>query len=177
MGNILMKIESIRKQKGISRRELAMGAGINVGSLQSAVKRGSNISVDTALRLTRALGVSLNDLIEDYVQGKQAEVAFAEKIFICSPYRGDTKLNKAKALAYCRRATAAGYMPMAPHLYFTLFLDEEDPDQRMAGIAAGLECMEDCAAVWVFGEPTEGMRIEIAHAVELGKSVVFYDAD
>lgn len=98
------------------------------------------------------------------------------KIFICSPYRGDVTRNKTNALTYCRRAANDGYMPMAPHLYFTRFLDDNDPEQRNAGISAGLEWLEQCAEVWVYGEPTEGMKIEIAHAEKLGKRVVYFNA-
>ena len=96
--------------------------------------------------------------------------------FICSPYRGDVKANTAKALGYCQQALAQGYMPYAPHLYFTRFLGEDDPVQRNAGINAGVEWLARCDEVWVFGEPTEGMRIEMARAEKSGKKVVFRDA-
>lgn len=99
-----------------------------------------------------------------------------KKVFICSPYRGDIHKNKQNALAYCRRAVAEGCMPYAPHLYFTRFLAESPLEEREMGIAAGLEWLRDCSEVWVFGQSTEGMRIEIAEAERLGKKVVYHDA-
>ena len=67
-----------------------------------------------------------------------------KKVFICSPYRGDTAKNEAKAFTYCWQAIAAGCMPYAPHLYFTQFLDDNDPEQRGAGMDAGLEWLLEC---------------------------------
>lgn len=99
-----------------------------------------------------------------------------KKVFICSPYSGDVLENMNKAHGYCRRAADQGIMPYAPHLYFTRFLDDSDPEQREAGIDAGLEWLAGCDEVWAFGEPTSGMRIEIARAEQLGIKVVRYDA-
>lgn len=47
------------------------------------------------------------------------------KVYICSPYRADTpegiQANERKAKQYCKIACKAGYIPIAPHLYFTRF--------------------------------------------------------
>jgi len=48
-----------------------------------------------------------------------------DKIFICSPYRGDEKKNLENVKRYCRDAAYDG-IPIAPHLYFTQFLDEKE---------------------------------------------------
>lgn len=99
-----------------------------------------------------------------------------KKVFICSPYRGNITENEAKALTYCWRAVAKGYLPYAPHLYFTQLLDDNNPTQRDAGINAGLEWLRQCDEVWAFGTITDGMRIEIAEAEQLGIKVVRFDA-
>lgn len=99
-----------------------------------------------------------------------------KKIFVCSPYRGDVEKNRANALRYRNMAVRSGYLPYVPHLYFPQFLDDHDPEQREAGMAAGLEWLEICAEVWVFGKPTEGMQIEIFHAEKLGKKVRWFNA-
>lgn len=87
------------------------------------------------------------------------------RVFICSPYRGDIEANIAKAREYCRLAIQHGYLPIAPHLYFTQFLDEDIEEERNKGIDMGLNLMHSCHEVWVFGEPTEGMMRELTHAV------------
>lgn len=47
-----------------------------------------------------------------------------DKIFICSPYRGDVKKNIENVKRYCNYFSYEG-IPIAPHLYFTQFLDEK----------------------------------------------------
>ena len=98
-------------------------------------------------------------------------------IFICSPYRGDLALNIANACIYCRLAYDAGGIPFAPHLLFPQFLDDAVPEEREAGIAMGLEMLELCEELWAFGEPSSGMRAEIAAAQELGICVRHFDAE
>ena len=88
------------------------------------------------------------------------------KVYICSPYRGDVEKNVRNARSYCRMAVEEGAIPMAPHIYFTQFLDDADEAQRGIGIEAGIQLMLECDEVWVFGEPTEGMKSEIGRAQE-----------
>lgn len=101
-----------------------------------------------------------------------------EKVFICSPFRGNIKENTKKAVFYGRIAIGDDEIPIVPHLYFPTFLDENDPNERMKGIEMGLELMDICDEVWVFGfNITEGMRIELAHAREKKKPVRLYDEE
>lgn len=66
-----------------------------------------------------------------------------------------------------------GNLPIAPHLYFTQFLGE-DNKERDLGILMGLELMELCDEVWVFGETiSEGMRREIEYAKLIHKPIYF----
>ena len=83
------------------------------------------------------------------------------KVYICSPYRGDVEHNVGNARRYCRMAVDNGFIPVAPHIYFTQFLDDSVEKERKAGIEAGIQLMLECDEVWVFGEPTEGMRKEM----------------
>jgi len=46
------------------------------------------------------------------------------RVYICSPYRGDTENNTQNALRYCRFAVERGYFPLAPHCYLPLFMDD-----------------------------------------------------
>ena len=91
------------------------------------------------------------------------------KIFICSPYQGNIEENKKKAAYYAKIVAKSGNVPVAPHIYFPNFLDEKNSNERMTGIEMGLELMDTCDMVYVFGfEITE-------HAKEMKKPVRLYD--
>jgi len=94
-----------------------------------------------------------------------------KRVFICSPYRGDVRANRALAQAVCREALLAGDAPFAPHLLYPGILDDADPSERALGIGAGLSWLAVSDEVLVVGEPSEGMRREIAAAETLGVPV------
>lgn len=85
--------------------------------------------------------------------------------YICSKYRGDVERNVSNAQRYCRYAVEQGYIPIAPHLLFPQFIDEET--ERDLALDMGRALMTRCSEVWVFGEDrSEGMAAEIASAAE-----------
>jgi len=89
-------------------------------------------------------------------------------VFICSPYRDNVALNTTKAKRYCYFAFIKGFTPYAPHLHNPQFLDEEDPEERSAGIQLGLKMLKQADELWCFGNTlTEGMEAEIRMAREL----------
>ena len=105
-----------------------------------------------------------------------------KKIFVCSPYRPlaeteesrkvELESNLHRAKTACRILTTLGFMPLAPHLYFTTFLEDEVKRERENGIRLGLQWLEEADEVWVFGDTiSEGMAVEIAKAKELAKPV------
>lgn len=99
-------------------------------------------------------------------------------VFICSPFRGNEKENAEKAKFYARIAIGTGAVPIVPHLYFPMFLDEKKPAERMQGIEMGLELMDCCDEVWVFGfNITSGMQFELDHARDTKVPVRLYDKD
>jgi len=72
-------------------------------------------------------------------------------IFIASRFSARTARERkryAERLRYlCRRVTELGAIPMAPHGYFTTFLDDNDPEERRRGIEMGHEWMRMCSAM------------------------------
>lgn len=93
-------------------------------------------------------------------------------IYICSPLRGDIKRNIKRAIGYSRFVYSKGGVPLAPHVIFTTFLDDEIPEERAAGMEMGLELLRVCDELWVFGERiSEGMAGEIKRAKSLGLTV------
>jgi hypothetical protein len=65
----------------------------------------------------------------------------------------------------CKRAIELGYLPLAPHLYLTTRLDDNNPAERERGLQYGIQMLELCNEIWVCGEHTsQGMEREIAAA-------------
>ena len=95
----------------------------------------------------------------------QALRAFRPIVYICSPYAGDIAGNTEAARRYSRFAVESGYIPIAPHLLFPQFMDDDDPAERELGLFFGNAIMSKCSEVWVFGERiSNGMAAEIKRA-------------
>lgn len=63
-----MKIQEIRKARGLSQRELAEASGVNVRVLQhyeQGFKDINKAAAETVKALADALGVRMEDLLED----------------------------------------------------------------------------------------------------------------
>lgn len=102
-------------------------------------------------------------------------------VYICSPYRAadsaqlDRNIDYAQALT--KQAIEAGLAPITPHLYMTQCLNEDKPEERAEGMAAGLTLLKRCDFVIVgvkYGI-SEGMSAEIAAADAAGIEVVNAD--
>ena len=97
------------------------------------------------------------------------------KVYIASPYRGDTEANTANALRYCRFAVARGRLPIAPHVWLPRFLDDNINAERVLALNMGLWLLAQCTEVWVFGGIiTEGMAGEIRAAQEQGIKLRYF---
>lgn len=95
-----------------------------------------------------------------------------EKVYICSPYRptgqdpeAERKRNVEKAQTACRLAIDAGYLPLAPHLYFTQMLNDDQLFERFLGMAYGSLWLDEADEMWVIGtELSDGMKQELEYA-------------
>jgi len=98
------------------------------------------------------------------------------KVFICSPFSGDTEVNMCNARMYARKVALLDHLPFAPHLLFPQFLDDGIPEERQLGIRLGLLQMAECDELWVFGhEISAGMSIEIEKAKKVGIPIRLFD--
>ena len=103
---------------------------------------------------------------------------FRPIVYICSPYAGDVETNVQKARRYCRFAVDKGYIPIAPHLLFTQFLNDDSPKERQLGIFFGNVVMSKCSEVWVFGEHiSNGMEAEIKRAKRKNYRLRYFNED
>ena len=96
---------------------------------------------------------------------KQRYPSFRPLVYVCSPYAGNIKANVRNARRYCRFATDQQTIPIAPHLLFPQFLNDNDPEQRELGLFMGNVLLSKCAEIWVFGDfISKGMAAEIDKA-------------
>lgn len=104
-----------------------------------------------------------------------------EVVFICSPLRGEVEYNKERCRRYYQFAYDSGFVPFAPHIFYTQFLDDNNEDDRAGGIQCGIEMLKRCDRLWVFkGEDkqvSEGMAKEIEIAEKLGIQIDYFNSD
>lgn len=104
--------------------------------------------------------------------------AFRPIVYICSPFSWNVEENVENARRYCRFAVDKGYIPIAPHLLFPQFLDDNDLIEREMGIHFGNALMSHCAEVWVFGEYiSSGMSAEIDRAKKKNYKLRYFSSD
>lgn len=98
-------------------------------------------------------------------------------VYIASPFAGDMERNLERARGYCRLAVSKGCIPLAPHLLYPQFMDDETSETRELGIFFALVLLGKCDEIWVFGERiSEGMSREIAKAERRGISVRYWNS-
>lgn len=106
-----------------------------------------------------------HDALSTIEKEEKAARAFRPLTYICSPYAGDIAANTEAARCYCRFCMEQGCIPIAPHLLFPQFLNENDPSERSLGLFFGNVLLDKCIEVWVFGSRiSEGMDAEIRRA-------------
>ena len=114
--------------------------------------------------------------------GKDKNLApiHAKTTYVCSKYRAKNEVELQQhirdAVEACREVHERGNIPIAPHLYWPRFLDDNDPQDRDYGIAAGLEALKRCDEMIVIIRQegpeeewiSQGMQAEIAAAAKMG---------
>ena len=93
-------------------------------------------------------------------------------VYIASPYAGETEDNISRAKGYCRFAVSKGVIPLAPHLLYPQFMDDDDEGQRILGLRFAIALLCRCDELWVFGEKiSAGMAKEIEKAEKRGMRI------
>ena len=104
--------------------------------------------------------------------------AYRPIVYVCSPFSGDVAGNIANARKYSRFAVEQGYIPIAPHLLFPQFLNDNDLTERELGLHFGNVLMSHCSEVWVFGEiVSAGMDAEIRRAKRKNYRLRYFGSD
>jgi len=107
------------------------------------------------------------------------------KIYVCSPYHAEYSYKVDENVEYARKACrfvadhGKEYMPIAPHLLFPQFMDDDNIEERGVAINYGLNLIVMCDEIWVFGETfSTGMATEVAFAhLLINKKIRFFKDD
>lgn len=99
------------------------------------------------------------------------------RVVIESPFSGDVADNIAYAMECVHDCLKRGEAPYASHLFFTQpgLLDDEDPEQRMLSIRAGLVWGDTAELVAVYADHgiSSGMELGIQAAIARGTPVEY----
>lgn len=103
-----------------------------------------------------------------------------EYIYICSPHRSQTVKeagqHKIIVQGMCRKVVEAGFVPIAPHLYFPQFLNDSEAKERDLGINIGIELVRICTEMWVYKPKiSAGMEKEIEIAKSKGIKIKYIE--
>lgn len=63
MNGFGVRVREYRKRAGLTQEDAARAAGITLGQFQK-IEYGSNLYIDTAMKISAALGVDLNTLVD-----------------------------------------------------------------------------------------------------------------
>jgi len=107
------------------------------------------------------------------------------KTYICSRFRAYTpeerQFNIDVARYFCKVVIdrSPSEIPIAPHLFFPQFMDDDNEDERECGIEMGLELLTECDTIVVViidNHVSEGMMGEISlcmqRAVEMDVEII-----
>lgn len=124
-------IDGILKVRGISRRKLAITAGIPPSSLQSAFQRNGKLSYDMLIPIARVLGIDEDLLLNltfidederseyaaEIVRSRNDEQQAAAEVFIPQAEEALTEKNIEKAIS-CMNAIIQAAPDIYPNLHF-----------------------------------------------------------
>jgi len=95
------------------------------------------------------------------------------RVIIESPFAGDVEANTRYLKQAVIDCLTRGESPYASHGFFTHFLDDNEPSQRMAGIKAGLEWAKAADAVIYYLDRgmSQGMLFALEKHVQAARKV------
>ena len=104
------------------------------------------------------------------------EKKFRPLVYSCAPFAGDVETNAERTRRFCRYAVDSGRIPLAPHLMFPQFMDDDKPKERALALFMDTVLMSKCRELWVLADViTAGMRLEIDTAERRGQSIRYFN--
>ena len=109
---------------------------------------------------------------------RKTEITSRPKVYVVSRYAGEVSRNVENARKYCRFVAQQKRIPIASHLIYPQFMNDNDPAERELGTMFGLALLAQCDEVWCFGTTkSAGMMQELHEASRLKKRVRFFTAE
>lgn len=106
---------------------------------------------------------------------EKRKARFRPFVYICAPHSDSDQRSIEITQRYCRFAVDRGYLPIAPQLYFSQFIDCKNLRDKNTVISMSNILMKKCAEVWVFGERlSKQMEAEIKRAEETQRPVRYF---
>lgn len=121
-----------------------------------------------------------HEALTNIVKKEKAEKnsAFKPLVYVCSPYSGNIEGNVKEARSFCRFALERNCIPIAPHLMFPQFMNDESPEERDLAIFMDIVLMGKCSEVWVLGNTiSSGMEKEIEIAKKRKQTVRYFSTE
>jgi hypothetical protein len=115
------------------------------------------------------------EALTNVIREEEIKKKYLPLVYIASPFAGDTERNTEQARGYCRLAVSKGCIPLAPHLHYPQFMDDEDKKERELGIRFALILLGKCDELWVFDKISQGMAQEIAKAKKRGMPIRYFN--
>lgn len=112
------------------------------------------------------------------MSNKPKDRTYRSLVYICSPLSGDVETNTKRARAFCRFALAQGQIPLAPHLLFPQFMNDDNPAERELAIFMDVVLLGKCSELWVLGETVfAGMQAEIDVAKKRRQPIRWFNSE
>ena len=109
---------------------------------------------------------------------KNQDRKYRPLVYVASAYSGEVTTNTEKAKQYCRFAMEQGQIPLAPHLMFPQFMNDDDPAERELAIFMDVILLGKCDELWVFGDTISvGMVVEIEVAKKRRQPIRYFNSD
>lgn len=116
------------------------------------------------------------EALTNVIREEEEKKKYFPLVYIASPFAGDTERNMERARGYCRLAVSKGCIPLAPHLHYPQFMDDEDKEQRELGLRFALILLGKCDELWAFDKISQGMAQEIAKAKKCGMHIRYFNS-
>ncbi len=121
--------------------------------------------------------VVLSNIHRDEMAAEKKAV-YRPLVYICSPYSGDTAENVKNARRYSRFAFEQNTIPIAAHLLFPQFMNDENPAEREVAMHFNYVLLGKCNELWVFGNTiSSGMVHEIGIAKKRRQKIRYFSED
>ena len=112
------------------------------------------------------------------MSNKPKDRTYRPLVYIFIPLSVDVEANTERARAFCRFALEQGQIPLAPHLLFPQFMDDDDAAERELAIFMDVVLLGKCSELWVLGETVSaGMQAEIDVAKKRRQTIRWFNSE